>query len=126
MTVVGVTGVTDFLDKNSGFFSTSALLLIRICFSLGVSMKSHSKLLLLWQLESGLAIGTITGDKVSSSSGSRTYLEIVSSVKDYVCQTQLLIIIPFPNTQFTSVTTDGSLIKTNPWVLSYSFTNTCS
>jgi hypothetical protein len=44
-------------------------------------MKSHSKLLLLWQLESGLAIGTITGDKVSSSSGSRTYLEVVSSAE---------------------------------------------
>lgn len=81
LTEEGGTGITVFLDKNSGFFSTSALLLIRTCFSLGVSMKSHSKLLLLWQLESGLAIGTITGDKVSSSSGSRTYLEVVSSAE---------------------------------------------
>lgn len=75
------TEILDFLDKSSGFFSASVVLLIRMCFSIGVSIKSHSKLLLLWQLESGLAIGTITGDKVSSSSGSRTYLEGVSSAK---------------------------------------------
>lgn len=62
----------------SGFFSSSRLK-VKYLLSEGVSGKSLSRLLLLWQLESGLAIGTITGDKVSSSSGSRTYLAGVSS-----------------------------------------------
>lgn len=69
----------------SSFFSSS-LLNIKNCLSDEVSGTSPSVLLLLLQLDSGLAIGTITGERVSSSSGSRTYLVGVSSN-----QCQLLI-----------------------------------
>lgn len=67
-----------FLGVTSGFISSS-LLKLKNVLSDGGSGISPSKLLLLWQLESGLAIGTITGERVSSSSGSRTYLAGVSS-----------------------------------------------
>ena len=82
LTGAGATTTGGLTDTGSFFFSISLFKLnVRILSGAGAaSFKSKSvKLLLLWQLESGLAIGTITGDNVFSSSGSRTYLEVKSS-----------------------------------------------
>ena len=64
------------LLMGSGFLGATSELHNKVLLLHG---SSRSILLLLWQLESGLATGTITGERVSSSSGSRTYFRGASS-----------------------------------------------